>query len=186
MARILARHLGDSYYHKIGFTNEGKGEGDLWINGGVGYLVGPQVAVLSMPSVDLEISLNSKTCDRCEEEVSEDDTCATPSGETYCSQCYNDNVSTCSNCGDVFLDDDLEFSPSGDWLCRDCYDLLVTCCDDCGSDIYIENATAVKDSSYCPDCFVNKFKECDSCNEIILTGDDRCEDCATEESEAVV
>lgn len=183
LARILARYLGDAYYHKIWLMNKGDTEGDLWINGsGSGYLVGPQKAVLFVTEIDLEIGA-VLVCIYCECDVSDDKLCHDPDGDICCAECYRERVDHCSNCDELMYTSRAFSDPGDDILCEACYDKLVTHCEGCNNDIFVIDAKNHLETIYCEECFDKKFTECERCIEIIPVGQTWCEDCAPEENE---
>ena len=64
-------------------------------------------------------------CDGCEQyySLSDYDYHESPSGDTYCEDCFSDSCCVCEHCGTTLWREDAYWSDYLDgWLCEDCYD----------------------------------------------------------------
>lgn len=165
IARILAAHFDHAYYQKVKLHNNGAIDGALWINGGTGYLIGPQFAVTTVDAIDLEWEEPEQyTCEHCGDQIDEDDHYHSPAGDDYCESCYGDRVSYCGACDEGAWRDDITIDPDGNAICDDCYSALVRCCEHCQSDVW--ESDAKKDpagNTICNSCYDDKVAECVYC-----------------------
>jgi hypothetical protein len=94
-ARILATVMGSSY-KRIGLLNNRNQSGIIYINGGHGFVLGPQDVCEKIDSLDLDIKGPWGRCKECGDEMANED--------------------------DVCDNDDCEPSDPCDMLCRPCHD----------------------------------------------------------------
>ncbi len=138
MTRIFARLMDDAYYHKIGLTNNGNNEGDLWINGqGMAYLVGEQFEVIKVSSIDLKIDgIDIAECYYCGDTVGPIDRVEyhDPGGDSCCELCYSEKVTYCFSCSKDVYTREASFDPDEGMICNSCYNKKVVTCDHCEID----------------------------------------------------
>lgn len=146
------------------------------------------------------------TCERCGEEIDEDDHYHSPNGEDYCQGCYDSYVAYCECCnndvwvdnylGDGYCDEcgfichqcdsvysssDHHEGPDRRDYCECCYDdKFVECCE-CGAVMKRTEAREDQDCYFfCADCYDDKYLECEECGKEMLrerAKDNLCEDC---------
>jgi hypothetical protein len=179
IARILAAQLNHSYYRRIALKNNGCSDGDLWINGGAGYLVGPQESVLRWKSIDLEWEEESQLkCECCDCNITAEEHWHSPSGEDYCEYCYDENVFHCGECGeDYWIEGQSSPTPDGELRCRSCWEESCFECEDCGENTWKRNEVLNSDGeSFCGECYYERFAHCDDCCEELPINDAICRD----------
>jgi len=155
IARILATYLGHAYYQKIGLTNKGGHDGDLYINGGRGYLIGPQDIVKESHSIDLDWDEpNGLRCEKCGDRVDEDDCCLLPDGDTACETCYRNKVSFCQTCQEDCWREDERLDPNGDCICCNCHEDSVSWCGVCEEEYWNDDGkTDDAGRTLCEECY---------------------------------
>lgn len=192
IARILAAHFGHTYYRKVALRNNGESAGDLWINGGTAYLVGPQESVLEWEKIDLKWEeIEKYTCVRCGESIDENDHSHSPDGEDFCNDCFEERCFYCRHCEEIFWSSGVHWGPNEETLCEDCYNAECTSCAACNKILWFHDA--IEDSEgerFCQKCYSDRYSECDNCEKEYLhddltqiDGGIYCEDCLSEHSE---
>lgn len=134
IARVLALHLSLSY-KRIALTNNRTASGTLWINGGIGYLVGSPERIASQERHDLgwdELVL----CFNCGEVIDASDTYTGADDNLYCEYCFSDLFSYCDHCGETVWYNDMAYA-EGEYVCEYCLRDHYTRCDKCRQ--YVRN-----------------------------------------------
>ncbi len=173
IARILATYFGHAYYRKIDLNNRGYTDGNLWVNGGSGYLVGPQDVVQGVDKVSLDWDgSNSLLCTNCECEIDEDDHCHDPDDEDLCSDCYSKQVFFCESCNEDCWTSDKRIDPDENPICRSCSSESVAYCDSCEEDYWANKSMKNPDGeNHCHDCHSSKVVICNECRKKIWKAD---------------
>ena len=166
IARILAAHLDHAYYRQVNLTNNGVHDGELWINNGKGYLIGPQAVVTAIDAIDLEWEgVEQCKCENCNCDIDEEDHYHDPDGDDCCESCYHDRVFYCESCGEDYWNHYAQTDPDGDTICETCYSNNVLWCDHCNSDIWESDAKEDPDGdTICASCRSDKVVECVCCD----------------------
>lgn len=137
-------------------------------------------------------------CERCGNDIDEDDRYHSPGGEDYCERCYENNVSYCESCEDDVWSDDMCSTGDDQYVCSNCLNRYYTMCDDCGE--YHQNDDIIRtEDNYdlCPECKERSY-ECEDCGTVLyqettydtedgdkilcddcLDGYRKCSDCGT-------
>lgn len=142
IAMTFAHFIG-MRFKKIELTNNHETGGVLWINGGIGYLIGASETIAPVGAVDLhwhEIDERKLvTCQFCEDDIDEDDAFYTDAGSgPYCEHCYYEYYDRCSRCDrDVWREDMIWVGD--DRLCETCIDRYYVRCVNC--DEYYEKGS---------------------------------------------
>lgn len=173
-ARILASFLSYSY-RKIRLSNNGDDSGTIYINGGMGYLIGKEEAINGASSWDFEIDDDcGECCDDCECRVSREEmNCV---GDRHvCDDCLSSNYSYCEQCDEYYACEDVsevhrtrrDGSLESRYVCDDCRRSHYTQCDDCGE--YFDNTLTAYDKhgneiEICHKCAENNFSVCEDCD----------------------
>jgi hypothetical protein len=167
-------------YKRVTLRNNGRESGELWINGGTGYYVGPNEVVYSS-CIDLHWDEEHDDQNRCHHcgDYSED--CCRIDDAYYCSDCACELFSSCSRCDEWFGPDDV-VECDGDWYCEDCAGQKgFVKCDDCGT--WHDDCTDIDGDDVCSDCIVNgNYSRCEDCGDwhkdmTVVDGYPYCEDC---------
>lgn len=167
IVRILAAHFDHSYYRKVDLKNYGSSDGNLWINNGTGYLIGPQAVVTTIDAIDLGWEeLETCRCANCEESINEDDHYHSPDGADYCEECYHNRVFYCDTCNEDCWTDDARSAPGDDgMICESCYTNSVRYCKHCQEDMWESDAMEDPDGvSICASCHSDKIAVCVYCD----------------------
>jgi formylmethanofuran dehydrogenase subunit E len=191
-ARVFATWLGLNY-KKISLCNLGKDSGDLYINGGIGYLISTLEQSEYIHEWDLRYGKqddeDSHTCEDCGESVSEDDVYFGSDDLPYCQDCFYEAFDYCEHCGECHVRDNLYYVDSTGDVCESCLDERYTRCDQCYEYHRNDNVIYIQDESYCEDCLDRVATTCDNCNEWIFLdtaySDDNgvfCEECRPKEN----
>lgn len=157
IAQVVAADLGQSY-KRIRLENNGDTDGTLWINSGVGYVVGSVEDYEYDRSIDLCIEDDSQCCQDCGCRISHDD-CHCVCGDRYvCDSCFDD-YSYCDQCEKYFSSDDVYYIDEQGYCdhCRRCY---CTKCVDCGE--WHRETNTTSDGEVCASCLDN-YCACESC-----------------------
>lgn len=152
IASVVAAFLGMTY-KKIRLENRGTDSGVLYINGGIGYVVGPIEIIETIENVDLWWYLVN-ACVSCGEGVIEDDVHWGPDDQGYCMQCFYDQFDVCAYCGGAHYNDDL-YRVEDDYLCEWCAEQRSRDCATCSQSFYSRNMIVVRNKPYCETCVVN-------------------------------
>lgn len=166
-ARILAAHLGHAYYKRVKLRNNGESSGDLWINGGSGFLVGPQESVLQFTSIDLDLPDIEETleCSECETEISGDEVYGGNIGSILCEDCYHESYFDCE-CGRTVCREDTKEGANGEDYCEHCWERMFISCASCSETVSKQNARSFNDEHYCNECFANFAGVCERCDTV--------------------
>ncbi len=181
IARILATYFDHAYYRKIDLDNRGCTDGNLWINGGTGYLVGPQNIVQEIAEVSLDWGNPDRIlCEHCECEIDEVGHDHDPDGDDLCDDCYSNRVFYCEMCnvncwiGDNYID------PDGDSICESCYNESIVRCILCEEDFWANDSIESPDrETICPSCHSSKVVKCEECGKEIWKTDSIEGDCVS-------
>ena len=166
ITRVLAAHFGHAYYRRVSLLNNGASDNTLWVNGGVGYLIGPQDVVTKIDSIDLFWEEpEGCRCEHCGDGIDVDDHYHSPDGDDYCETCYHDRVFYCECCNENCWMDDAQTDPSGDLICDTCYSKSVRHCEHCDSSIWDSDAKEDPDGkAICDSCYSDKVEACVYCD----------------------
>jgi len=186
IARILAAHFDHAYYRRVELRNNDAFDGALWINGGAGYLIGPQSVVTTIDAIDLEWEESERfVCENCDCTIDEEHD-HSPDGEDYCESCYNDRVAYCDHCNENVWSDDAGCDPNGSTICDDCSSALVRWCEHCQKDVWESDTKEGPDgNTICESCYDEKVVECVCCDAKVWSkdattdpnGDECCRPC---------
>lgn len=182
VAFILAQHWGQSY-RRINLDNCGATDGLVYINGGVGFIVGPESVIHGKHFVTLQLEGGSQCCN-CAGMLDEDDMCFVEGVGEMCEECFCEDYGYCDNCGEAYPSEDLT-DIEDRYLCEYCRDRSYTVCDDCDDwtpDVEITEAcggdvcqSCLENYGYCEDC--DEYHHLDS---MISVGDKSvCVDCVS-------
>ncbi len=187
IARIVATHLDHAYYRQVKLTNNGISDGALWINGGNGYLVGPQSVVTTIDAIDLDWDdPDGCVCEHCGDRIDEEDHYHNPDGDDYCGSCHDNRVAYCESCHEDCWIVDTRTDPSGDLICESCYSDSVRWCEHCGEDVWESDTKEDPDSNIiCDSCHSDNVVECVYCDKEVWSkdvladpdGGDCCQSC---------
>ena len=93
IVRILATHFNHAYYRQVSLCNNGTHDNALWINGGKGFLIGPQDVVTTVDAIDLGWEEpDACTCETCGDGIDSDSHYHDPNGNDCCEHCYSVRV----------------------------------------------------------------------------------------------
>jgi len=162
VARIVAHHWGQSY-RRISLTNQGTWDGLVYINGGVGFVVGPESVVNGMNSADLDLDIGLQ-CDCCDCSINEDDSYGVDT-ETLCEECFHNTYTHCQDCGETCLNDDItevDVQNGCEYLCEYCRDKDYTLCEDCNTWKHDSQVSEVNGCEVCNDC-LEDYTFCEDC-----------------------
>jgi hypothetical protein len=159
-ARTLAAWLNLSY-KKIALKNQGATSGALWIDAGIGYVIGLKGDIESITTYDLDWrEIWVKSCNGCGDEVDDDDVYYDPDGYPYCSHCFYNFCDYCSECSEVHYHNELTWV-TGDAVCEECLSEHYSYCDGCEE--YLRDTEVEYDETdkayYCEDCRKNNEKD---------------------------
>jgi hypothetical protein len=159
IARILAAHLDHSYYRRIELSNRGDSQGELWINGGVAYLIGPQESVLRWDSVDLDWAPGTEyRCENCDCSIDENDHCHSPLNEDYCEECYSEYVFYCEQCNEDHWVRQSQETPDGELLCSFCWETYCFKCETCGETFWKRDERIDENGDlFCEECYLTQY-----------------------------
>jgi len=159
-ARVMALFLSMTY-KRIVLRNHDATSRMLWINGGVGYLIGTVEAVAETTWVELGIA-ELLVCYYCEDELAEQDAYTTPNGDSCCGDCYYERFDTCYECDETVDRENMIYIEGLDCdVCADCFRSFYTTCAKCGEDVHKQNTheLAGKEGRYCDDCHATIMAE---------------------------
>jgi len=185
IAKILARFLGKNY-RRVEFSNCDKASGDLWINGGTGYLLG-KLEVVSGPSViAMELKDIRVRCCQCEKGIKDGEQVISPDNRDICRNCHKKYVIVCGKCKKECWKSGVLTRPGRDKpICGECAALHRESCWRCGYSRWkeemkevivsttisdeIENTsdkTLEKTAWLCQSCFRKYTKKCEHCGQL--------------------
>ena len=181
-ARILAYHLGLSY-RKVSCDNRGDSTGLIYVNGGAGYIVGPEENVNGVDYVDLDVDTNETVCCVCGECVDEDGGIYSYDNDYYCESCYYDRFSHCEDCSETYPSDDFvevtNHRGYAQYVCEYCADNYPEC-EDCNRRFATDCMNEIDGRAVCDDC-ASEYPTCEDCGDWCNTrqSDGRviCDDC---------
>ena len=158
VARILAHWLGVSY-RKIRLSNNGSDHGLIWINGGHGYIIGPESEINGINEIDLHIESDVACC-RCLELF--DGICPRYMMSTgpMCKACFAECFTICNWCDEVYGIGDLHkvfFWNAGvrrveRFVCEDCRNEHFIQCDNCKEWCSSEFMVTIDGREICDEC----------------------------------
>jgi hypothetical protein len=173
ISRIVAQFLDNAYYCKINLRNYGQKDATLWINGGVGWAVGPQDIVTAIGTHDFEWEDPIGKCCECGEQC----------GERWheyqhlriCNDCFCDNYFECTLCERIGRQDDGYCSEHWDgYLCESCHTHSTNTCPACDEEYLTEDGAVGPDGQwYCSDCLREEFVTCQGCGGAMLRSESR-------------
>ena len=151
IARVLAQFWGVSY-KKINLSNNGKSGGQVYINGGKGYVLGQADKLTDFVSYDFDFNV-PHVCESCDNELGQEESYTAPNGDMYCLDCFYDVCEYCVHCGDVNWRDDMYYTePHMEMVCEHCLDRHYTRCDVC-EHYYRDSAIhSHKKGNFCEGC----------------------------------
>jgi hypothetical protein len=191
IARVFATWLGLNY-KKIGLQNHGDTSGMLYINSGIGYLIGTPEQTADIEEYDLKYGCEAcHECYSCERKITENEMYHAPNGENYCADCYYEVWSDCEHCGETHYREDMSYIDGTGEVCERCIDRHYSYCGRC-YEYYANDEIIVIEGEYeyCHWHAEEIAIPCDNCGEWILaehvTQTDNgifCQDCRpTEET----
>lgn len=149
IARIVAAFFGLAY-KKIWLSNFGMDNGLLWINGGIGYVIGESERIQGVDRFDFEWP-GGIVCYNCGTYIVADNSYTGADGYDYCEYCFYDSFDTCSWCGEThyrdavyWIDDEL--------FCDDCRNRRCHRCAKCQEWHITREMTEIKGRYYCDKC----------------------------------
>ncbi len=154
--RIFSAWLGLSY-RKINLYNNDSDCNELYINGGLGYIVGLQKD-LQIDSYDLCFpEISSLCCVNCEEAVFASEAYNDDNNDYWCNDCYCQEHSECCICCNMQNNDNI-CNYDDDSYCSDCFDNKIGNCAECDEQFKWIDLTQHKDEYFCDDC-IEDIKE---------------------------
>jgi hypothetical protein len=115
IAQLFAAFMNLSY-RKIDLTNNGTSSSTLWINAGIGYMVGND---LTASHYDFGWYDDSTRCEDCGTLLYEDESYYGPDDYTYCERCFYRSFDHCTSCGEAYHRDEIT-EKDGEYLCPNC------------------------------------------------------------------
>lgn len=162
IARIMADYLGMSY-RKITLDNQGESSGLIWINGGAGYIVGPESSVNGVSHVRLDIDVGT-VCVDCGCVVDEDNSYLAGDVGVICETCYCDDYFRCEDCEEITYNESCCEVSNSDFVCVYCRDSNYTECDDCNEYHRDDEVIEIDGRNVCQGCFGSgEYSICDDC-----------------------
>lgn len=158
IARIFAHWQGGLDYKKIDLTNHNTDTGTLYINSGVGYIIGDTSIVESYSAYDFEWGeIDGMACDNCGETMHPDNSYIAPDDSSYCEECYYNNCFTCDDCGEpAWQDNEFYIDSQSRSVCQYCFERRYSSCYNCGEYFpVVELAVGDGDDAdnwYCKNC----------------------------------
>lgn len=152
-ARVMSLFLSLTY-KRVVLRNNDHTSGMLWINGGVGYLVGSIEVIADVTWFDLQIE-DMLACHNCGQPLTDDQAYRGPDDENYCDDCFYEYFDTCYECDDYHHREDLTYIEGLDRdVCHWCLTQYYITCAECGEDIHRNDSYEIedKDGRYCEDC----------------------------------
>ncbi|MBN1430460.1 MAG: hypothetical protein JXB07_18970 [Anaerolineae bacterium] len=151
IARTISSFLGLSY-KQIGLANYGSTTGTLYINSGIGYVLGQpdQIASINFYDFGWEDE-HADSCHHCGQMLYDDEVYYGPGDLTFCESCYCDHCSSCDICGEVYWADEVRYVNGHD-VCDWCYTREYSICNKCGEDVRNRNAIVIRGKSFCQSC----------------------------------
>lgn len=167
IARVFAEFIGLSY-KKIGLENHGNDSGLVWINSGIGYLIGDADKIANISEYDLEWG-DGIRCYDCGDTANGDYT--NPDGDIYCADCFYEQCDYCHDCGDVAWRDNMYYIESLEHdVCNYCYGRNYGYCNGCEQDYRNSDLTTVPAinniplNHFCRDCLPALTTYCITCH----------------------
>lgn len=176
----------ESSVRRVGLCNHGSAGNTLYINSGVGYLVGPSVAVVASPErIDLMWGVgenyHNDYCINCGDDV-QGGYYHVVGDEVWCDDCFYDHYYTCDRCDEPVYVDDAYHIDDGVY-CEYCAEYSCQC-DICYERHWNDNMIEHNDRFYCEYCRDRYLTECFNCEEYVLRsdvlehgGDEYCQEC---------
>ncbi len=164
IARILATHLNHAFYQEKTLENFNGSQDELWINGGVGFLVGPQDVVTLIDSLDFQWGERSPSkCNNCGDIFPEEEMSYDPERNLLCCECFKEMVIRCEFCEEDIWRCDFVEGPYGEMICIKCARAHLYTCHHCDK-IEWRNKTEVDllGGIICAECFLKCHSEIDS------------------------
>jgi hypothetical protein len=153
IARIMATWLGMDY-KKINLSNWDRSNGTVWINGGMGYLLGTSATIDPINDYDLEIGEEDDdyVCEGCGNGVHEDYVYFA-FGDAYCSDCYHEYYADCWHCEETVSRDNITYDAHDHDICESCLNRHYTTCDECDQWYPNEEVHEHAEKWYCTGCY---------------------------------
>lgn len=151
IARVLGQFWGMSY-KKIYLSNQGNSGGQVYINGGRGFVIGQADKLTNLSRIDLGFETLG-TCDSCGYDIHEGENYVTPDGEDYCQDCFYEHYDYCVFCGETHYRETMYMTmPHYEDVCENCLDRHYERCEGC-EEYYRDSAIHVhKKGRYCEGC----------------------------------
>jgi hypothetical protein len=157
-ARIMSLFLSVTY-KRVVLRNNGTQTGMLWINGGIGYLIGNIQVIDAITYYDLHIP-DVYTCCDCGDVLHEDDVYTSPDGDHFCSYCFYERYDTCYECEEHTDRDDMIYIEGLDRdVCSYCFREWYTTCAQCEEDMHRNDTYEIEG---------HKRRFCEQCREDVL------------------
>jgi hypothetical protein len=151
ITRVISSFLGLSYKH-INLSNNGSDTQTLYINSGMGYVLGQPNKIASITRYDFGWDDESAdSCYHCGQMLCEDEVYYGPDNLTFCEDCYCDHCSSCDICGEVYWSDEVRYV-NGHSVCDWCYQHEYSICNKCGEDVRNRNAVVISGQTFCQTC----------------------------------
>lgn len=151
IARVVSSFLNLSY-KRITLANNQSIGGTLYINGGMGYMIGQPGRIASTDHHDFGwAEEHADTCHHCGELLDEWAIYYGPDNLTFCEGCYCDHCSSCDICGEVYWADEVRYVNGHD-VCDWCYQHEYSICNKCGEDVRNRNAVVIGGRTFCQTC----------------------------------
>ncbi len=152
IARIFAQFVSASY-KRINLFNNGRSNGTLWINGGIGYVVGAMEAIDTISRHDFEWG-DYAACESCGVSLGEEDIYYGANDGVYCENCFYEMFDTCEYCGEAHWREDIIYLEEGryQYLCEHCVTRLYVRCHECDEWTHRSEARLLVVFHYCADC----------------------------------
>jgi hypothetical protein len=144
VARMLAQFWGVGY-ERIALRNNGSSDGQVYINSGAGFAVGPHSVIRNVNRFDFEWDVPySYECEGCGDGMTEDEQYLGPDYQSLCWECFHEVAEQCNYCSEAFYKDGVKWV--GDYpYCLRCLDRKFSYCESCEE--YYRN-----DQTACPSC----------------------------------
>lgn len=167
--RVVSQALGNLPYKRIRLTNEGECSGTLYINGGVGYILGKQEVIDAITSWDFDASTEgygTVSCHHCGRRVHEEDAYSPECSDyNYCERCYSDLFTFCEHCHhDLWAEEAVHFN--GMPYCESCLEDVAAQCCECDEYFPKDEVYEVDGECYCEKCCPETYV-CDHCGETV-------------------
>lgn len=149
VARVVATWLGVDY-RKIYLSNNGHTGGLVWIDDGIGYVIGQAEYIAAFASYDLRWNVYETTCEGCGTWLYDDNSYYGADDYTYCEHCYYARFDRCERCGETVEREEITETLEGRYICQYCLERHYNECATCEG--YTAHAIQIGDTLYCEGC----------------------------------